>query len=236
MINPEGSADAGALLARVIRLDPGAVVRLRPAAAGTVALWCRLPFGVLVSRRVPGSCDGDMTVHAEALLALLSVGGAPAGGSPAGGGPADAAWPARDDAAWRWPLPPVDGARAVERLPAAEVRRLSAAAADTVRSAAAGGVGGRAVGSRALRDALLNHVPVIVTTDGGERIAVGQRLIQAVTRMGFVAAAGRPGEPDVTVLTAGPWVGLAAAYGSAWHRTTDALMLRPLAGRTPPNG
>src|SRR5205814_1351647 len=48
--------DAGAYLARLVRLDPGALVRLRPAVdpavdpagggpAGVVALWAPLPFG-----------------------------------------------------------------------------------------------------------------------------------------------------------------------------------------------
>ena len=226
MIDAAGVPDAGAFLARVTRLDPGAVVRLRSAGGGAVALWCRLPFGVLVTRRVPGTADDDLTVAAGALAAVLAVPGA--------------AWPARDDAAWRWPLPPVHGARIVERLPTAEVRRLSEAAADTVRSAAAEGVGGRAVGSRALRDALLDHVPVVVTTEGGERIAVGQRLIQAITRMGFLGSGRAPDgsdpAPDVAILVAGAWVGLAAAYGSAWHRATDALLLRPEPGRPRPNG
>jgi hypothetical protein len=222
-IAQSGVPDAGAFLARVVRLDPAAVVRLRPASGGdAVVLWARLPFEVLVSRGVPGAVPDDLTVRADALLASLT-------------GPGDQ--PSRRDTDWRWSLPPLPG-RVVERLPAADVVRLSAAAASTVRAASAEGVGGRAVGSRALRDALLDHVPIVVTTDGGERVEVPQRLIQAVARMGFVPApldkslanlssTSSMSGPDfgvVEVRVAGPWVGLIAPYGNAWHR--PRLLLR----------
>jgi len=208
--------DAGAFLSRVLRLDPAAVVRLRPAASGeAVLLWARLPFAVLVSRAVRAAAGDDRTVRADALLASLTG----SGGLP----------PPRDTD-WRWPLPAQPG-RTVERLPAAEVSRLSAAAASTVRTASAEGIGGRAVGSRALRDALLDHVPIVVTTGDGERVEVPQRLIQAVARMGFVPSLDSPlanlsstssmSGPDletVEVRVSGPWVGLIAPYGNAWHR------------------
>jgi len=82
---------------------------------------------------------------------------------------------------------------------------------------------GRAVGSRVLRDALLDHVPIVVETDEGERFHVPQRLVQAVTRMGFVPAA-PAGDRGVEVRAGGPWVGLAAPFGSAWYR--PPLLLR----------
>jgi len=197
-------ADAGPFLVRVLRLDPASVVRLRPA-KGAVILWSRLPFGVLVSRGVPGEVSADVTVRAEALLRSLEAGGP---------------LPAGRDADWRWPLPPAN-LRTVEVLPAAEIARVSAAAADTIRTASTEGVGGRAVGSRALRDALLDHVPIVVETDEGERFQVPQRLVQAVTRMGFLPATpvgDRAGDRGVEVRAGGPWVGLAAPFGSAWYR------------------
>jgi hypothetical protein len=192
----------GAFAARVLRLDPAAVVRLRGG-----ALWASLPFGVLVSRAVPGLADLDRTVRGDELLTALQT----SGDLPA----------ARDDA-WRWSLPAVPGTT-VERIPAAEVVRLSEAAASTVRTASVEGVGGRAVGSRALRDALLDHVPIIVTTDQGAQVAVSQRLIQAVRRMAFIPSAAAA-DAAVDVRVSGPWVGLAAPYGSAWHRSS--LLIR----------
>ncbi|PWU43624.1 hypothetical protein DLJ46_30420, partial [Micromonospora globispora] len=95
-----GVADAGAFLARLVRLDPAAVVRLRPVpGAGRTALWARLPWGVLVVRTVAGEAPGDVTVAAAELLAELEADGG--------------ALPRRRDDRWRWPLPPVSS-RAVE--------------------------------------------------------------------------------------------------------------------------
>lgn len=197
--------DAGAFLARVVRLDPRAVVRLQPHGPDAVTLWARLPFAVLVTRGIRADAPTDLLVRATELLEALS---SPDVALPAG-------LPATD---WRWPLPALPG-RTVERIPAADVLRVDAAAADTVRTASTQGVGGRAVGSRMLRDALLDHVPITVTTDAGDRVAVPQRLVQGAVRMGFVA----PDRP-VEVRTAGGWTGLAGAHGSAWYR--PPLLLR----------
>lgn len=199
-----GRTDATAFLVRVLRLDPGAVVRLRPAGQGAAALWSRLPWGVLVCRAVPAQVALDRTVSARELLDSI-----------------DGELPASRDTDWRWSLPAVPG-RAVERIPAADVVRVGAAAAQTVRTAAAEGVGGRAVGSRALRDALLDHVPIVVTTEDGARIPVSQRLVQAVVRMSFTSPTGRD---FVDVRIAGSWTALACAYGSAWHRAGGSPLL-----------
>jgi hypothetical protein len=203
-LHPASVADAGAFLARLVRLDPAALVRLRPAGDGAVALWARLPFAVLVTRTVRAHLTEDVTVRAADLLANLDAGCRRS--------------PTRHDAAWRWPVPSGPG-RVVERLPAAEVRRLGAAAGNTLREAA-GGLRGRAVGERVLRDALLDHVPVVVTTEDGSRVEVSQRLVQAVVRMGFVgpeiAVGPETTDDDVKVRIAVGWVGLAGSFGSGW--------------------
>ncbi|GGS04306.1 hypothetical protein GCM10010169_56300 [Micromonospora fulviviridis] len=212
----DGVADAGAFLARLVRLDPAVLVRLRPVpGAGRTALWARLPWDVLVVRTVPGTAPGDATVAAAELLAELSAGGD--------------ALPPRRDAGWRWPLPPV-ASRAVEALPGAEVRRIAAAAAGTLREASTHGVAGRAVGQRALRDALLDHVAVVVTPDDAPDapVEVPQRLVQGLVRMGFLGAG------DVQVRTAGRWVGLVGPYGAAWSRKVADLAVTPTRGH--PNG
>ncbi|MDG4756433.1 hypothetical protein [Micromonospora sp. WMMD710] len=225
-----GSADAGAFLARLVRLEPGAPVRLRPAGApGRVALWARLPWQVLVVRTVAGGpVDGapdDVTVAAAELLAELERGGT--------------TLPTRRDAQWRWPLPPARS-RPVEVLPAAELRRIADAAAGTLRTASQEGVAGRAVGQRALRDALLDHVAVVVTPDGppAAPVEVPQRLVQGLVRMGFLGAAAGPvagaDEPTVQVRVAGRWVGLVGPYGAAWLQKATDLALTPLG--THPNG
>ncbi|QKW15886.1 hypothetical protein [Verrucosispora sp. NA02020] len=209
-------ADAGAFLSRLVRFESTALVRLRPAGApGRTALWARLPWGVLAARTVAGAGAGDVTVAAGSLLAELAAGGS--------------ALPTRQDAQWRWALPPA-GSRWVETLPGGELRRLASAAAGTLREAAAHGVAGRAVGQRALRDALLDHVAVVVTPDDepGRPVEVTQRLVQGLVRMGFLGAAGdSPESGAVQVRAAGRWVGLVGPYGAVWSQKATDLVVRP---------
>jgi hypothetical protein len=203
-------ADIGPFLGRLVRLDPAAPVRLRPAGpagsggragsggpAGTdrLAVWGRVPWQVLVCRTVPVPAPVpstvDITVPAKELLDGLGV------------DPPRLPRP-RDDQ-WRWALPGSPG-RAVESVPAAEVLRLGAAAAATLRS------GTGRVGERMLRDALLDHVAIEVRADD-IRVEVRQALVQAMLRMGFVTE-GVQG--TITVRTLGDWVALEANAGSAW--------------------
>jgi hypothetical protein len=218
VIDEAARADAGAFLARLLRLDAGAVVRLRPVEAEVAEIWAMLPFRVLVVRRLRTHVDSDITVTGRDLLRTLSDPASPA--------------PDRRDQAWRWPLPPPAG-RAVEKLPEVEVARVAAAASRTLREATTSGVGGRAVGERALRDALLDHVPIVVTAGPDIRIDVPQRLVQGVVRMGFLRVTS-PQRPDavassnafVTVRLAGSWIGLDASYGCGWYRPGSSLRLR----------
>jgi hypothetical protein len=208
-----GVADAGAFLSRLVRLDPDAVVRLRPApgppgAEPHTALWAHLPWQVLVTRTVRGGGPGEATVGAADLLAVL-----------ADGGPA---LPARRDAQWRWPLPSTVGT-VVESVAAAEMVRVARAAAGTLRTA----VATRRAGERAVRDALLDHVPIVVTGAGDAPVEVPQRLVQAIVRMGFLGASTSVDDESVQVRVAGGWTGLAAPYGSAWLRSVGVFTLRP---------
>lgn len=212
MIDEAGRMDAGAFLARLLRLDPAALVRLRPAGGGQAQLWAMLPFRVLVMRTVAASVEADLTVAASDLLATLET-------------PALA--PRRRDQDWRWPLPPPNS-RVVERLPAAELARVAAAAEQTLRSAVSEGVAGRPVGERALRDALLDHVPIVVTDVTGERVEVPQRLVQGLVRMGFLSLFEdiTNGHDSVTVRVAPGWLALSAAFGSAWYHHSSPFRLR----------
>jgi hypothetical protein len=90
MIADESRPDAGAFLSRLLRLDPAAVVRLRPASPGQVLIWARLPFDVLVSRGLRAAVARDVTVRASELLTAVGDG---------------RGMPAPRDADWRWPLP-----------------------------------------------------------------------------------------------------------------------------------
>jgi hypothetical protein len=217
-----GVADAGAFLARLVRLDPRALVRLRSSGSRT-ALWARLPWNVLVTREVAGTSPvsdatvagasvSDATVSAAELLSALATAGTEL--------------PTRRDAQWRWPLPPAGG-QVVETIAAAELSRLASAAAGTLREVTAGGLAGRAVGQRAVRDALLDHVALVVTSAGGEPVEVPQRLVQAVTRMGFLGPAGVD-SADARVCVSGRWVGISAPYGVAWLQTVKDLTVMPI--------
>ncbi|HEX2773163.1 MAG TPA: hypothetical protein VHN18_12135 [Micromonosporaceae bacterium] len=215
-----GATDAGAFLARLIQLDPTAVVRLRTGADDLTTVWARLPWSPLVCRTVTGPGPGDATVTAADLLAELDRSGD--------------RLPNRRDADWRWPLPPDRGARVVERIPAADVLRIAASAASALRSASTEGVAGRAVGERQLRDALLDHVAIEVTEEGAgpqTRVEVSQRLVQAVVRMGFLGQPDRGTDDQVLVRTAGRWVGLSGSYGSAWLPRGKQLVIQT--GRRP---
>jgi hypothetical protein len=221
VIDAADRGDAEAFLVRLLRLDPASVVRLRPAGNRT-ELWARLPFGVLVVRPLGHTVSPDRTVSAADLLSAREE-------------------PEPRDAQWRWPLPSSRG-RVVETIPAHEVARVAAAAARTLRTAAVEGVSGRAVGERLLRDALLDHVPIVVTGDDGERVDVPQRLVQAVVRMGFLGRVTGHDMPQpvtnrehpttitsrdnaVTVRLAMGWIGLDALHGSAWYRPISPLLL-----------
>lgn len=114
------AADRAALadvVARVVRLDPAAVVRLRSAGTG-VALWAGTPFAVLVTTAAPGRVDpADVTVMASDLLAALSVVDAPE------------VDPGRAvDDRWRGDLPGEVGWDVVGAIPADEVEAVVARA------------------------------------------------------------------------------------------------------------
>lgn len=217
-----GLVDTAAFLARLTRLDPAAPVRLRSAGGGRYTeLWAHLPWGVLVTRRVAGTGPGDVTVDAADLLAEVARSGP--------------ALPGQRDARWRWALPPAAGQVVVETVDAGQLRRLALAAAGTLRSAVEEGVAGQRVGERAVRDALLDHVALVVTEPIApgtvERIEVSQRLVQAVVRMGFLGPDG-PARPPAQVRTVGRWVGVSAPFGAVWLRKVDNLTVRPIPAHT----
>jgi hypothetical protein len=192
----------GQFLTRLLRFDSGALVRLRPPAE----MWGALPWGVLaVVRGAP--VDTDRTVSARDLLA-----GAPL---------------QNRDNDWRVGLPPA-AADIVEVLPVSVVRRMAQSAAATLRTALESGVDGQPVGTRRLRDALLDHVAITVTVDRpdsryfGRVVEIPQRVVQALTRMDF---ADSPAD-SIDVLLSGPWVGLATPRGAVWYRVSGPT-LRP---------
>ena len=80
-----------------------------------------------------------------------------------------------------------------------------------------------------VRRALLDHVALVVTPASGAPVDVPQRLVQAVTRMGFLGPAGVDGQ-NIRVCVSGRWVGLSAPYGVGWLPSVKELTVMPIAG------
>jgi hypothetical protein len=197
-------ADLAAFCVRVLRLDPRGLVRLRQVADRLTA-YSRLPLEVLVSRTVHSgqSMTADSTLSAADLLATLE------GGEPA----------RPRDAEWRGTLPPVVGWRRLDAVPVTAVDdavRAGMAAFDTVR--------GRPDAST-VGESLLDHEALTVS-DGGHRVVLPLRVLQAAWRMGFLGAHPGSAATDCAVSVAGGWARLAAPHGSAYHRTAPGLSLR----------
>src|SRR5262249_17371286 len=161
-------------------------------------LWGRVPWGVLVTRVAVAPSTVDITYGAAELLDALSAGRGE---------------PSARDAGWRWPVPAGEG-EPMGSVPAGELVRLGAAAPAPGRGRRGGTVraGHGRVGERVLRDAVLDHVGIVVES-AGQRIEIRQRLVQAALRMAFVAA---DDVENVTVRTGRGWVGLAARHGAVW--------------------
>lgn len=196
--------DAGAFLARVVRLDPAALVRLRPYGEGdAVALWTWLGIGVLAVRVVPGRVHADAVVSAAALLDALG---------------AEVDLPIRRDTEWRGPVPGT-GFRRLDELPPEVVARLAAAGERTFRDAVAAGTGSSRSGARALTEAVLDHVAVAVTGPAGDTADVPQRAVQALSSLGFV------GTDPVAVDVTGAWLRLVGTYGAVHLRRGAGLAI-----------
>lgn len=189
-------ADAGAYLARVVRLDPAGLVRVR-CAGGVIALWAWLPLEVLVTRAFRGEGPADDTVSAKALLDALAL---------------SFTLPEARDSGWPGALPPVRGVRELDEIPAGVVRDLVAASERTFREASAG------ADPRAVGDVLLDH-EVLTVSAGQESATIPLRLLLGLARMGFL------GDDPLRVGLAGGWVCAAASYGVAYRRRDKLTLL-----------
>lgn len=184
----------GLFAARLSRFDPAAPIRLKGGWA-----WGRLPWDVLV--RIAVKPSGDALIDTVIDAASLRK---------------------RPDSDWRVGLPP-SGGKTVEVVPAGVIKKTADAAAQTLREVSSGGLAGRAVGQRVVRDALLDHVVITGRSDDdGSEFSVSQRLVQGIVRMRLL------GDDNVDVLVAGPWTGLGTPLGSAWYRASSRLSVRPL--------
>jgi len=203
-------AELAPVLRRCVALDRGGVARVR-AGAATVAVYVRLPFGVLVSRTVPGppAAAFDATVHCAELLAWLDA-------------TTPAPPPARD-AEWRAALPPAGGWQRIDTVPDAVVRDLVRAGALALQDAAArDGLPG-AQPRAEVADALLDSVVLTVTDDAAPNAIarITLRTLSALTRMGFLAR-GSHAHVDL----AGRWTRVVGSYGTVYAEAPGGLTVR----------
>jgi hypothetical protein len=199
-LEPESIKDVGVFLARLVRLNPAALVRLKPS-GDRVALWARLPFDVLVTRLVAGSVGSDATFRAGDLLASLPNG----------------PLPDRRDADWRGPLPLTGDLPLIESVPVDVVRSIAASAARTLEDAV-----GRGTGERRVRDAILDHIAITLSDEGHADVAVPTRVVTGLARMGFL------GDGAVRFRAGRGWLCAQATYGAVWFRRAVGLELHPV--------
>lgn len=195
-------ADTGAFLARVVRLDPGALVRLRPAGEAAVGLWAWLPIDVLATRVIRGSCLHDVTVSARDLLAAVTA--------ARDHGDAGLPMPAGRDRDWRGPLPAASHGGELDEVPAEVVRQLVRAGEEAFRTAEGE--------QRSVSEALLEHESLRVSA-GEVTVAVPLRMLLGLARMGFL------GDEPVRVGRTGGWIWAAGSFGAAYRRAEPTPLI-----------
>ena len=198
--DPAERGDLGAFVARVVRLDQAAIVRLR-ASGGTVTAWATTPFDVLASRSVHGTLDPtDVTVPGTSLLTALTVDRAETVDPGAGG-------------LWPGDLPPGEGWAPVDDVPATEVDAVTERGLALARENA-GPLGPPA--------SLLDQTVLTVTNPSGPVVKIPLRCLFALSGMGFL------GDADagaVRVSATGSWLRLDARYGAVVRRRVTTLPL-----------
>jgi hypothetical protein len=192
-------SDLGAFVARVVRLDQMATVRLR-GGHGRVTAWASTPFDALATRSVRGTLEpSDVTAPAAGVLTALTVERADTVDPGSGG-------------LWQGQLPPDEGWAPVDNVPAAELERLTERGLALARENA-GPLGPPA--------SLLDQTVITVSADPGPAVKVPLRCLFALSGMGFVGGEDEP----VRVSATGTWLRLDARYGAIVRRRITALPL-----------
>jgi hypothetical protein len=202
--DPAERDDLGSFTARVVRLDQTAMIRLR-AEGDRVTAWAATPFDALATRAVHGTLDtADVAVPAAGLLTALTVDRAESV-DPGTPGP------------WTGDLPPEQGWRLVDDVPATELEALAERGLTLARENA-GPLGPPA--------SLLDQTVLTVTgTESSDpAVRVPMRCLFALSGMGFLGEA----EGVVRVSATGSWLRLDARYGAVVRRRITALPLLPV--------
>ncbi|GAA4875945.1 hypothetical protein [Saccharopolyspora cebuensis] len=198
--------DLGAFVARAVRLDGQAVVRMRNR-AGTDRLdvWAATPFDALCTRSVTGSVvPDDLSVSGSDLLAALTV----------AGGPVIDPGPPRD-LMWRSELPPPGGWRRVDDLPARLVGEVAERGIDVAKEN---------VGPKGTPPASLLDQEVFTVSGSGYEVKVPLRCLFVLSGMGFLVS-GPAEEEIVRVSATDSWLRLDSRFGAVVRRRHALLPL-----------
>lgn len=200
---PEDRDDLGAFVARSVRLDQQAVVRLRNR-GDMVEAWVATPFDVLATRTVRGTVrPADVTVSGNELLAALAV----VGGERLDPGPPR-------DLLWRAALPPVAGWQVVDELPVRIVSDLADKGIEVAR---------RNPGPRGSAPTSLLDQHVLTVSGSGLDVKVPMRCLFALSGMGFLVD--DADDETVRVTATDSWLRLDARYGAVLRRRHALLPL-----------
>jgi hypothetical protein len=209
--------DLGAFVARAVRLDQATAVRLRqrpsserPSSEGPsseraslerVDVWVSTPFDALVTRSVVATVvPADITVSGAELLAALAI----VGGERIDPGPSR-------DLLWRSALPPADGWRVVDELPAALVGELTDRGVALARAH---------VGPQGTPPASLLDQVVLTVSGSGMDVKIPMRCLFALSGMGFAVDS-----EVVRVSATDSWLRIDARYGAVVRRRHALLPL-----------
>jgi hypothetical protein len=206
MPDPVERDDLGAFVARAVRLDQQSTIRLRAReGTGRVDVWAATPFDALCTRSVAGEIDpSDLTVMGNELLATLTV----------AGGPVMDPGPSRD-LLWRSELPPPEGWRLVDDLPAKLVGEVAERGIDVAKDN---------VGPKGTPPASLLDQEVFTVSGAGLDVKVPLRCLFVLSGMGFLV--GSPGEDEIVRVSAtDSWLRLDSRFGAVVRRRHALLPL-----------
>jgi hypothetical protein len=200
--------DLGAFVARAVRLDSQALIRLRnraPHGGARIDVWAATPFDALSTRSVGGQVEpADMTVSGNELLAALTVAGGPVmdPGTPR-------------DLLWRSELPPAEGWKWVDDLPASVVGEVTERGIGVARANA---------GPKGTPPAALLDQEVFTVSGAGFDVKVPLRCLFVLSGMGFLVTS--PAESEIVrVCATESWLRLDSRFGAVVRRRHALLPL-----------